>query len=140
MEFDKNSLELIRKELNDVLSKYGVRHDLEFKIGNISYQENSFKTSLECFNTEGGQSAEKIAFDKNCYVKNVPSNWYGKIIQMSGKDYMIAGVNTRGRKYPIMLKNVLTGVVDMKCDIGTVRTKLQKPVFIECDTKHPDAV
>lgn len=133
MKFDNSNLDKIRKELNDVLSKYGVRNDFEFKLGRFSYQDNSFKASLECFNVEGGLSAEKIAFDKNCYSKNVPFDWYGKIIKQVGEDYMIVGVNTRGRKYPIMLKNVATGIIDRKSDIMSIRHQLQKHELLLAD-------
>jgi len=125
MKFDGKTLDNIREDLNNVLKSYGIQNNIDFKIGRISYTEDTFRTTLEAFNTENGGDADQIAFEKNRQRFGIPSDWFGKTVTINGKEYAVNGVNPRARKYPISLKNVETGIVDRKATVDMVRTELR---------------
>ncbi len=109
MTFDKSTMEMIRKEMNDVLSRYGAPKDIQFKIGNITYDDNSFRTTLKVVNVGNGHNPDKAEFEKFCWKFGLPNRAYGKIINWKGIDYKIAAIRPRARKYPVLLENLQTG-------------------------------
>ena len=128
MVFDKNTLDSIREDLNKVLKSYGIQKNIDFKIGKISYTESNFRTTLEAFNIENGGNADQIAFEQNCHRFGIPSDWFGKDVEINGSRYSVNGVNTRARKYPINLKNLNTGMVDKKCSASMIRAQVSNGV------------
>lgn len=126
MTFDNKSLNSIREDLNRVLKSYGIQNNIDFKIGRISYTDDTFKTTLEAFNTENGGDAAQLAFEKDRYKFGVPADWFGSRVEINGVGYLVNGINPRARKYPISLKNEVTGVVDRKCGVDMVRNQLNK--------------
>jgi hypothetical protein len=121
MEFTKDNLDDIRKELNDVLQRYGVTKDVEFQIGNITFEDNSFRTTLKAFNVEGGIDAAQVEFEKWCYKFGVQKSWYGKDITFKGKQYRIAGIKPRARKFPVILFSYDTGKKDTAVTVDSIR-------------------
>ena len=109
MTFDKSTLDIVRKELNDVLSRYGAQKEIQFKIGNITYEDNSFKTTLKAVNVGSGYDHDKNEFEKYCWKFDLPHDAYGKVINYKGIDYRIAAIRPRARKYPVLLENLQTG-------------------------------
>lgn len=126
MNFNNDNLDQIRKELNDVLARYGASNSIDFKIGKMTYNTDSFSLKLEAFNTDAGGTAEQMSFEQGCARFGIPREWYGKSIDINGIDYIISGVNTRARKYPISLRNSNTGNVDKKCSVDMVSASLIK--------------
>ena len=124
MEFTKDNLNDIRKELNDVLQRYGVTKDIDFQIGNITFENDSFRTTLKAFNVAGGIDSSQVEFDKWCYKFGVEKNWYGKDITFQGKQYRIAGIKPRARKYPVVLFNYSTGKKDTSVTVDSIRGKV----------------
>lgn len=121
MTFTKDNLNDIRKELNGVLESYGVTKDIEFKFGNITFEDNSFRTTLQAFNTAGGNDSSKLEFEKYCFKFGVPRDWYRKELSWKGVDYKIAGIRPRARKFPILLENVSTGEQRVCLTVDSVR-------------------
>jgi hypothetical protein len=109
MTFDKITVDNMRNELNDVLKRYGSHVGVKFEIGRITYDNDSFRTSIKAFNTADGVDSKKVEFAKNCRKFGIPQDWYGKNIIVDGVEHRIIGVRPRARKYPILLKNLATG-------------------------------
>jgi hypothetical protein len=127
MRFTNDNLDQIRAELNNVLRNYGISHTMDFKIGKFTYNDNSFKTTLEAFNTETGISGEQASFNQGRGKFGIPADWYGAIVELSGVEYEVVGINTRARKYPISLRNTTTGNIDKKCSADLIRGLLRTP-------------
>lgn len=124
MKFDNQRLDSIRQDLNRVLKSYGVQQNIDFKIGKITYTDDSFKVSLEAFDTQRGGSAEQISYEKNCMKFGLQQDWYGKEITLNGRRYTVADINTRARKYPVVLRNANTGLIDTRCPANVVIREL----------------
>lgn len=124
MNFDNSNLDKIRKELNDVLARYGASNSIDFKIGKMTYNGDHFSAKLEAFNTESGGTAEQMSFEQGCAKFGIPAQWYGKSIMIQGNEYIVCGINTRARKYPINLRNAITGNVEKKCGTDMVAAAL----------------
>lgn len=103
MGFTSNDMDKMRKDINDVLRGYGVRENIKFEIGRITYDDNSFRATLKAFNTAHGRDPLKSEFEKYCYKFNIPSDWYGKIVEIKGIHYKVSAIKPRARKYPVLL-------------------------------------
>jgi len=110
MAFTNDNIDDVRRELEVVLRKYGIASGTDFKVGRITYNKNSFKTSIECFSTEEtGAGAEESMFARDCKKFGIPADWYNSICNFNGEKYRIIAVNTRARKYPLEMKHIGTG-------------------------------
>lgn len=102
--FTNNDLDEMRKEINDVLKRYGDTKGVSFKLGRISYSDSYFSTKMEVFKTSPNNDGMKEQFVSNGRKFRVPADWYGKVVKLNdGLLYKVVGVNTRARKYPINL-------------------------------------
>ncbi len=122
--FNKEKMAQLRADLNSVLSGYGIHNDLKFEIGNITFDDASFRTTLKAFSTANGVNPEKIEFEKNCFKFGIDSNWYGKIVEIKGIHYKISAIKTRAKKYPIVLTPSKGATVGLVSNVSTVRNAL----------------
>ena len=106
MSFTSSDMNKMRKDINDVLRAYGVREDIKFEIGRITYDDDSFRTTLKAFSTAHGKDPARSEFVKNCYKFNIPADWFGKIVEIKGIHYKVSAIKPRARKYPILLTPV----------------------------------
>jgi hypothetical protein len=120
MDFSKETIEKIRKEMNDVLTRYGVHNDIEFEVGRITYDHNSFRTTLKALNTGNGIDPRKLEYEKNCYKFGAEPSWFGKQVFVNGEYYTVTEIKPRARKYPIILTPV-SGTQGKKAGVDYVR-------------------
>ena len=110
MTFTKENLNDIRHDITHILSGYGNTNNVKFKLGNITYDSNSFRVTLKAFSSEDGTvDTGKIEFEKYCYKFYVPKDWYGKNFLLRNEEYKIVGIKSRARKYPVVIQNIKTG-------------------------------
>ena len=122
--FSTEDVQKIREELNSVLSSYGGSKNIEFKIGSISYDNDSFRTTLKGSNTESGKDSYEIDFHKYRNKFSIPADWYGREISLKSGKYRICGISGRARKSPIFLRHVTTGKVESKIGVSEVMNLL----------------
>jgi hypothetical protein len=97
------TVDKIRKEMEEAMATIGAKHGLEFSIGNIRYNETSFRTSLEV--KEVGTKSVKeqkleMAYEVFAKVHGLPK--LNSVIRaQDGKLLKIIGWNTRAPKYPV---------------------------------------
>ncbi len=103
MGYTSSDMDKMRKELNEVLKSYGTHNDVKFEIGRITYDDNSFRTTLKAFNVAGGADPAKSEFEKYCYKFDIPKDWYGKVVKLKGVHYKVAAIKPKARKYPVLL-------------------------------------
>lgn len=111
MKFDSSKLELLRSDLNKLLESYGMKDNIEFSIGRITYSDAYCNFSIKAYSkTIGGDLDGRAAeFIRNANVVGIPADWYGKTVMAAGVPHVITGINTRARKFPIIITDA-TGV------------------------------
>ncbi len=129
MKFDPNSLEDLRKKLNDLLKVYGDNNNIEFQMGRITYTDGYCNIGLKAYSTEKvgntNVSGKNMEFLNNAARFGIPSDWYGKKVSINGVDYIVSKINTRARKFPIILDRADgTGVGAIKSTIESIKQKI----------------
>tara|TARA_R110002020_G_scaffold461566_1_gene680531 strand:- start:433 stop:855 length:423 start_codon:yes stop_codon:yes gene_type:complete len=101
--FDSNSLKHVRAEAEKVLSKLGEELGVNFTLGNIRYQENTFSTKLE------GSIAgfDTRANDWNLHYRkfNLEKEWLHKTFDHGRKTYRVVGLRPKARKQTVLVES-----------------------------------
>ena len=100
--FDRKNLKQIRMQINTELEKMSKKLGIQFSIGNISFQEQSFTTKMTAVLAGNSEDAERIAFEKDCWRAGVDKDMFGKVINYGNKSYRICGIRPRSWKQPII--------------------------------------
>jgi hypothetical protein len=97
-------LNKIREDMTLALSMVEATHNIQFKIGKITYSSYTFSCKLEAGLAKEGTEAniEKNIWDKDAYMFGFTKEDFGKSFKdLNGKIYTITAVNTRRTKMPI---------------------------------------
>lgn len=104
--FDKTNLSTFRQKFDKMLSDFHQETGVALKIGNIRYDENSFRTTLQGFvqSVSGdGPTPDKIEWDRVCVRYGLKPEHFGETIDLGfGRSYKLVGIKSRNRKYPII--------------------------------------
>ena len=126
MKFDNDSLKDLKKQIEQVLDTFGSNEGIEFEIGKITYTDGYANISLKAYSVHENvgpgnlcTSGKQLEFLNNSAKVGARSDWYNKKVIINGKDYLVTGINTRARKFPI----ILTGIdgSSVKATLETVR-------------------
>lgn len=98
-----------RKDVETALKEVNKKYNVEMSTKNISYDDKSFRFSVEGIMMEEGKSAEQISFENECRKFILEPSDYGKIVKLDGDDYKIVGIHSRAKKYPIILEKIKDG-------------------------------
>lgn len=86
--FNKTNLNVLRKELEDVLKKHGVQDGLNFSIGKISFMDASCKIEVTA-KIEGAQTFEDVMLEtriQSLKLKRVNSQGY-RLVEYMPRNY-----------------------------------------------------
>lgn len=103
-------LETIRKDMELALSMVESTHNLQFKIGRMTYSRSTFSCKIEAgMSIDGGEAnIEKNLWDKDCYMFGLHKDDFGKRFKtIQGDVYTIEGIRSRKTKYPIVGKDMI---------------------------------
>jgi hypothetical protein len=104
-EFNKTTLNQLRKSINVALSLVEEEHGIELHAGNISYAPNTCTVKVECKTLdEDGKPFDQFAADfaEYCGLFGFEAEDFGKTFQRNGKTFTISGLKTNNRKYPVL--------------------------------------
>ena len=109
--FNKQNLSEVRKKINEMFADFYVNTGIQFKMGNITFTENSFRAKLEGFliGDKSSDEVEKIAFSKVCKRFGFDPSDYGMEFLIRGEKYILIGFNTRAPKNPFTIRQLSTG-------------------------------
>jgi hypothetical protein len=101
----------IRKEIADKLKPLEITYGIKFNLGRIRFDDVSFRGRLEgtLLSPSGGDSADLVHFKKHCFIYGLKPTDYNKMVTLpaysrfAGKSGRISGINTRAKKYPIII-------------------------------------
>ena len=108
-QFTKNEIREFRTQFKEAVKQLEKDFNVDINIGNIRYDavEFSGKMTVKKTTKDAVAYAEdkiKSNFERLAPSYGVNPNWYGKTYISQGKTMKVVGINTRARKYPIMLK------------------------------------
>lgn len=102
---DRPAVKLMRQEMDTALKTIGNKYGLAFSVGRITYDEVSFKASIEAAVTEKpGEPKMAVDFRNMCYKYGFQPEDLGTIFMVKEYSYEIIGLKPRNRKYPIIAK------------------------------------
>jgi len=110
MNITKNTLEAFRKDFKATVKELENQYGIEIDLGSISYDSNEFTAKLEVSNRPtNGLSKEQNYFNQECHYYGLDKSDFKKKVKLDGKEYIIEGINPRGKKYKIILMDVSKG-------------------------------
>jgi len=100
--FDKNSIDLIRAEVNKRLQSMSEEFGIDLHCGHCSYSSDEMNFKLEV--KKSGVDLEKTKFQRNCFLYDLKSTDYKRSFIYENESYIVVGISTSSRKYPIKVK------------------------------------
>lgn len=108
--FNDSTLNQIRTELDALLAEFTQRTGVAFKIGRITYQQNTFTTKLsaaivtsDSANVPSKYQVEQAAWKSNARMFGLNPDLLGKVVTGFGFKYTILGLIPSRRKYPVLV-------------------------------------
>lgn len=105
---DRKKVKEFRKEISEVLEKYGKEKGVQIELGNIRFDNNSFTGKIKVILAENEEKAEQIEWNKYCNRFNLKEKDYGKIVDFMGQKYRIVQLKPKSRKYPLIVETINT--------------------------------
>jgi len=96
--------EKFREDLDKAFVTVGNEYGLRLEAKTIRYDDISVRFTVEGIFLQEGEDADQILFEKDCVKFGISPDMYGVVIRVKDKSYKIIGVNTRARKYPLVIK------------------------------------
>lgn len=100
--FNRVNLDSLRKDLNKVLSDYGVDNNITFDLGNFRFNESEVKMQLRAVvsNGKNNEDLQEVDFNKYAGVWGVQAK-FGEVLRDGSK---VIGFKPSRRKYPVLLE------------------------------------
>ncbi len=107
----KKQLPALDRELNALFAKYGLK--VVLRNAGVSGLEVKFNIRTEDTQVDPA-TAERVLRDQyeaKCFRVGLKPEWFGKEMTFPGRPgkYRIVGVNTRKKKYPVVLESTTGG-------------------------------
>jgi hypothetical protein len=110
-QLDKQNIQMLRDAVQKSLDKVGDMYGLTIKLGNIRYDNLSFRSKVEAYVDEpaSGVGYEQEAFNSTCFMYGLKPEDYLKEVTLNGQKFWgtkakIYGFNPRSRKYPVLVR------------------------------------
>ena len=106
---NKPNFDAFRTKMIEAAKELGI----DMEIGRISYGNEEFSFSAQCFNGDAGRIEEfkRVSAMKAGKQGAFPNHWFGGIFQSSdGRTLKITGAKSRGRKNTLVFTDENTGV------------------------------
>lgn len=108
----------VRDELEKALKDVSARTGVDIKLGAIHYNDITFTASLKgTVHAIGDKSGEQLAYEQGVARKGGKADSFGKTFTMNGKQYKIVAYDSKAKKYPIIARDLNSGV-NYKFEIG----------------------
>jgi hypothetical protein len=100
---DRAVIKTLRAEIGQALTTIGEKYGLAFSVGRITFDEVSFKSSIEAAVAgKPGESKMAVDFRNLCWKHGMKPEDLGRIFMSGEHSYEIVGLKPRNRKYPII--------------------------------------
>tara|TARA_R110001599_G_scaffold69043_1_gene194459 strand:+ start:49 stop:495 length:447 start_codon:yes stop_codon:yes gene_type:complete len=105
--FTKAGLKTIRASLNKAFREVEEAHGIKLNIGNISYEDTTFRTTLKAsiVNEDGTvEDEQRKDFKKFATMFDLNPEWLDKEIVLNGRTFTITGLNRKASKNNIRIQ------------------------------------
>jgi len=105
--FTKSGLKVIRVAINTALREVEEAHGIKLNIGNISYEDTTFRTTLKAsiVNEDGTvEDEQRKDFKKFATMFDINPEWLDKEIVLNGRTFTITGLNRKASKNNIRIQ------------------------------------
>lgn len=102
MNFSKEEFKAFREEIKEAVSGVEKKFGVEIKFGSITYTDSDFKMKMDVSNGSI-KEAKEVEFSRICTHYGLTQSDFGRSFTNKGKVYTISGIDTKRRKYPIMM-------------------------------------
>lgn len=104
----KETVQLIRKELNKLLEEYGTPKGLQIELGNnLSYSDSTISGKIKVILIGDGSVKDmyKKEFIENAEAWGLKPSYFGRSFISNGKTYKIVAIQVRKHKYPVLTQD-----------------------------------
>jgi len=114
-EFNRQNLKAFAADIDKAIKPIAKKYGVAFKAGSGRFSPDQFTKKLEFYISNGSnENAEDIKYKANLayselYGINLNESDYNKIFTSNGEKFRFVGINTRGRRFPLIAQNVRTG-------------------------------
>lgn len=112
MDILNNNFKEFRKDLKEALKAVEAKHDINLKIGSISYSPDGtgFTSKFTAVNTTvNGKNVAQIKFDRVCDLYGFKSSDFNREFTVRGQRLKLVGFNSRAPKNCCKIEDVNTG-------------------------------
>ena len=105
--FTKAGLKTIRASLDKAFREVEEAHGIKLNIGNISYEDTTFRTTLKAsiVNEDGTvEDEQRKDFKKFATMFDINPEWLDKEIVLNGRTFTITGLNRKASKNNIRIQ------------------------------------
>jgi hypothetical protein len=105
--FTKGNLKVIRVAINTALREVEEAHGIKLNMGNISFDETTFRTKLEAsiVNEKGiVEDRQRTDFTKYATMYDLNPEWLDKEIVLGDDTFTVTGLNTKASKNVVRIE------------------------------------
>ena len=105
--FTKGNLKVIRVAIDTALREVEEAHGIKLNMGNISFDETTFRTKLEAsvINERGiVQDRERTDFTQYATMYDLNPEWLDKEIVLGDDTFTVTGLNTKASKNVVRIE------------------------------------
>lgn len=125
--FDRANVTRLRKELDGVLTRFGLETGLKLEIGNIRFSAGEVRTKLTVRTKHAIESGEVPETVKG--ITQAIADRFGLSLEPSDGKQLV-GYNARAKKYPFIYKKMVSGA-RYKTDLTRAKAMFGKPVRVK---------
>jgi len=110
--FDPASCHVVRASLQEALKGVSEQHGVAFDVGNMSYDENGFRTRLDCrvIPKEGDLPVMAQDFLNLAEMYGLHPSHLGRVFSTrDGRSFKVSGLQPRKKKYKVTAECTKTG-------------------------------
>ena len=107
--FTQQTCRAVDKAIEDALKQVEQQFGISINVGGGSLSDHEFTTKLTVRTGDGSDAARK-QFELYAFRFGLNDSDFGKTFTAQGEQYQVTGIKPRSRKYPVIAKNVRTGV------------------------------
>jgi hypothetical protein len=112
MKFNRDSLKVLREDLENALKQVAEKHGIQATVGSASFTANNIVWKIElAVKDESGNAIDRHAeaFKVLATSYGLKPEDLGREFVVSGVKYQLKGINTRSRKFPVVADCITDG-------------------------------
>ena len=109
MIFTKPVLKTLRTDIDAALAAVAAKHGITLDIGNISFDSNSFRTTLSAKSSDVAVENDSSEFDRYAARFGIKKEAFNEMFSFQGDMFTVVGIKPRSTKYPLLAKQRSNG-------------------------------